>query len=444
MAFERRGRPPRDGFATTPLGLSVVAGETLFSAVRHRLQFDPSGALWCAADAEETLTIGANWTIAPLPGGDYQVRGFYDHDGDFNPAIGIARLPTRGDVVGGAISNLAAVSAGARPEFYAISLGAPHADGGRSIGPAGARVDGINVTLAAALPFERPMFHLRAVLGRKFSNTDAQRVRLPSDYPLTSSDFTDPNEAEQSLLMLELGSNVHPDEQTLAAASPFSLPSEDVQFAMFRRDVDRDGVIDASDHILESPAVPALTPIGMLTKLEDGNDLRVQTKPLVVMDGNTLYVGFAQTALAPVDFVAFSSELVLSLPPAVLCLDPRDPQAEAVFLVARERDGQGKRIIEDPEALQLILSSRVGRSVRIVYGCLPRGRYAIHLVYASGQTWTLPNEAGVCAASEAAAADGATCGSRAKLASQSRVIEIGVPGDPVYCEAHPTPSACLP
>ena len=37
---------------------------------------------------------------------------------------------------------------------------------------------------------------------------------------------------------------------------------------------------------------------------------------------------------------------------------------------------------------------------QVQFGCLPRGRYGINVVYPDGQAWSVPNEAGACSGSE--------------------------------------------
>ena len=84
-------------------------------------------------------------------------------------------------------------------------------------------------------------------------------------------------------------------------------------------------------------------------------------------------------------------------------------------------------------------------------GCLPKGRYAITLVYPTGQAWTVPNEMGGCARSEGAVVPGRTALSscvlkpRPVLLSQGAraVLEIVGPQDQATCDANPVPDACL-
>jgi hypothetical protein len=114
-----------------------------------------------------------------------------------------------------------------------------------------------------------------------------------------------------------------------------------------------------------------------------------------------------------------------------------------VLVVSHARDKAGNAIIpeEDAGAVEAALSAQLGRPITIAYGCLPEGRYALNLLYGTGQAWTLPNEAGVCAPSEEATSEG-VCGQRPRLASQDVVLVIGPPDDPAYCEQNRTPASC--
>lgn len=90
-------------------------------------------------------------------------------------------------------------------------------------------------------------------------------------------------------------------------------------------------------------------------------------------------------------------------------------------------------------------------------GCLPKGRYAINVVYPDGQAWTVPNEAGACTGT-ASTGEGTTNWSMTPVCSlQNRnvvtsqgpraVVEIVGPTDPNNCKPNaavpPTPSICL-
>ena len=89
-------------------------------------------------------------------------------------------------------------------------------------------------------------------------------------------------------------------------------------------------------------------------------------------------------------------------------------------------------------------------------GCLPKGRYAINVVYPDGQAWTVPNEAGACTGTATGEGDTnwktLTCTLQSRPVIQSQgtraVVEIVGPTDPNNCKVGaavpPTPAMCLP
>lgn len=91
-----------------------------------------------------------------------------------------------------------------------------------------------------------------------------------------------------------------------------------------------------------------------------------------------------------------------------------------------------------------------------IQGCLPKGRYAINVVYPDGQAWTVPNEAGACTGTATGEGqtqwDNYTCTLQKRTVIQSQgpraVVEIVGPSDPNNCKpgapVPPTPSICLP
>ncbi len=127
---------------------------------------------------------------------------------------------------------------------------------------------------------------------------------------------------------------------------------------------------------------------------------------------------------------------------AVGCVDRRNAGRGAALVLPHPTDKKGNALLGDTKALTAALAKQLGRAVHVTVGCLPQGRYAVNLVYETSQAWTVPNEAGVCAASEPAGPG--TCGARARLASQAAVLTVGPPGDASYCAAHPVPAECMP
>lgn len=439
LAFERGSLPPPDGFGTEPAGLAVVPGDELFAGVA--LDHAANGEARCPDSSDGSVGATAPFSVAPLDAGVYELRAFYDRDGDFNPAFSIANLPTRGDVAGGAIDNVAEALAGARPKFRAFALGEIDASGARRIPATGATVSGITVSLGRVLTNERPMFHVAAALAGGGAPLTA--LALAADEELGDFDVTDPEAAEDSLPRARLRAGLPDAEVALGKGKPFFLPLTDPSFAVSRRDLDGDGDRDDGDHIPETSLVPALAPLALFTKLDPATNA-LQRAPLVVLEGLTILDDLVTTALSEADLSVGRTELVVGIRPAVVCVDPRDATKPAVLLQSRQVDATGRPLLSEPNAVVAAVAKRLGRPVELRYGCLPEGRYAMNLVYENGQAWTLPNEAGVCAPSEAPSADGSRCGARARLASQAAILTVTPPRDAGYCAAHPTPSACLP
>ncbi|HZO13691.1 MAG TPA: hypothetical protein VFB62_10540, partial [Polyangiaceae bacterium] len=253
---------------------------------------------------------------------------------------------------------------------------------------------------------------------------------------------TDPVNTEASFVRLTLTAGVPADEQAAASNNPFFLPVSGATLFTSRQDVNRDGVRDDQDHIPETALVPALLPLAVLTRLEDGSSLSAQSSPSIILQGVTLFDDLLGTVGTAPDLAEARANVVVALRPAVLCIDTADPFKEAVLLNTHPDDATGTTLIEDEPALEATLAQQFGRSVRIEYGCLPEGRYAMNLVYDSGQAWTVPNEGGVCAPEEAPT-DG-MCGIRPRLVSQGVVVTIGAPRDPGYCAGAAAPAECRP
>jgi hypothetical protein len=443
FAFDEVLLPPPEGLGTVPSALTVVSGDRFFDGIRSQLAFDPGGAEVCPPPGSPNVTQSFPFDISPLVGGAYQIRGFYDLDGDFNPAFSISNLPSAGDIGGGAIDNPEEVLLGGPPRYRVIALGDAVEGGGRVIPPTGALVEGVAVTLGLALPLERPVFHLGEVLDANFGNSDPNNVVIPSDYLLNVFSVADPTGTESSFVRLVLRAGVPEPERALGAAPPFRM-AVDSPLLLTRQDVNGDGVIDAEDHIPDTDVVPALLPLAVLTRLRDGAPIAAQSSPSIVLQGVTLRNDLIQTVVAPADLAEPSPQVVVGLRPAVLCIDTSDRSKDALLVNTHPTDGQGNVLIPDQGALEGALSNQFKRTVRVVYGCLPEGRYALNLVYQTGQAWTVPNEAGVCAVSEPESPDGQSCGTRAKLGSQGVVVQIGPPRDAAYCAANPLPDACLP
>lgn len=457
LAFNKNLLPPPGGLGTSAASINVVPGELLFSSIRDKLVFAADKSLRCPDSAAAPISASASWAIAPLPAGTYQVRGFYDSDGDFDPAFSISSLPSKGDIGGGAIANAAEVlTTGAAPQFTEIDVGVlDTAQGKLVIPPTGSRVQGIGVTFAQPLGLERPVYYPSAVQDETGSaNKDPKKVTIASDFEFASLPSMD-----KAFIRITMTAGVPPEEIDAAAQSPFFMPVKNPAASIYMtvEDANRDGVVDNKDTVPESALVPSLYPLSVFSKLLTGEVLRGQTKPRVVMQGLTLFQGIGPTIGKgptpdpndPTKFVvpqSFEPEIVVALRPAAICVDPDDSSKPGVLVLSRQKAKNGAVILADENVVKQGLQRQFGRPFDVVYGCLPQGNYAMNLVYPTGQAWTLPNEAGVCAEGEPESSDKKRCVSttndRARLASQLAMVVVGPPNDAAYCKANPTPKAC--
>jgi hypothetical protein len=444
LVFDVRLLPPPQGLGTSAASLAVVPGETLFSGVRDRLTFNPDGSRWCGPpvdpnNPDTVVTVSTDWAVSPLAPATYQVRGFYDVDGSFDPGFSITNLPTKGDVGGGAIENAAEVLQGGHPRYRAITLKPP--------GETGSRVSGVAVTLGLTLPIDRPVFYPQGVSDQFGKNMDPMNVVMPSDFQLETFSLLDPAAAEQSFLALTFGPGVPPEEVEIAAAKPFNMPVPGGYFFFSRQDVNNDGKIDSIDHTPESGVVPAFFPLSIFSKLAEGSDLAAQSTPAVIIQGLTIWKSLkdmgdamlADKTFQPMGVDAIAPTVKVGIRPAALCLHVANPTIPGLLVVTHETDKAPEmhKIITDEAAVTGALAAQFGRPVEIAYGCLPEGRYAMNLVYETGQAWTVPNESHVCSPLEPPSADGKMCGTRASLPSQGAVLTVGPPNDPTYCASAP-------
>lgn len=462
LAFNKNLLPPPEGLGTSAASLDAVPGELLFSGVRDKLVFAADGSLRCPDNMAPPISASATWTVAPLAAGTYQVRGFYDRDGDFDPAFSISNLPTKGDVGGGAIANAAEVlTTGAAPVFTEIDVGVfDTAQGKLVIPPTGSRIQGVGVTLAQPLALERPVFYPSAIAtvgGDLTDSPDVESVTIPADFQ-----FAKLPSADKDFIRVKYLAGVPMPEIDKAAVSPFFMPVKNPAATIYMtvEDANRDGVVDDQDSVPENPNVPSLYPLSVFSKLIGNDKLHGQTQPRVIMQGLTLYRGLTPTALKmptpdpmdPSKFVvwqSFEPELVVALRPAAICIDPADTSKKGVLVLSHKTAADGAPILADENVVKQGLQLQFGRPFDVAYGCLPQGNYAMNLVYPTGQAWTLPNEAGVCNAElEPQSANGTQCVSptndkpRARLASQDAWLTVTAPKDAAYCKANPTPKAC--
>ncbi|MEO6577087.1 MAG: hypothetical protein ABIP89_24785, partial [Polyangiaceae bacterium] len=233
-------------------------------------------------------------------------------------------------------------------------------------------------------------------------------------------------------------------------------------------------------YIPEGNGVPALFPLAIFSKLADDPDhardpqsVRAQgsaTDPVVILQGITLNGGGSTPDSLfdmilngvpgkPGDPDSRVDHVTALLRPSVICFDPRHADAGGVLVTphltgpSADPAELGEKDLFDAAA---VLKAE-GKLVRkVALGCLPAGRYAINLVYPTGQAWTVPNEAGSCASGEGYGDNlpdfpgilACTKKPRPVLFSQGTrgVLEIVPPSTPegqAYCATHPVPQDCL-
>lgn len=158
--FEYTNPPPPSGAASSALSLLTIPGAEMFS-LSDCMPAEPTDedrrpVMRSAPFTWPELALGSGRCDAPDPenphctGRDYQIRGFYDYDDDFNPFFSVRNLPTAGDIAGGAFVSSSAVP----PQFLRIAFG--HIDEQ----PNGQVVEGVAVTLGAPVTTERGIFEV--------------------------------------------------------------------------------------------------------------------------------------------------------------------------------------------------------------------------------------------------------------------------------------------
>lgn len=502
LVFDRRNPPPPAGIATNPVNFVAVPGDVLFANEPRSVGAD----LFCPEEPA-SITASVPFTVAPLDGGSYMIAAFYDRRGRFAPTFEFRNEPESGDIGGGYI-DLAdfqknGASASYQPIYLPVNVGIPQqtdVPAGQiadyAIPPSGYVADNVPVTLGSIVPFTRPYFHpVGAEQLPPAAISDANQTGDPLAVPIVAMTqdihiFAPPASPtpatiqayEDSFKKIPLAWGVTDAEQSIATdpAQPFDLqlpplpPSGKGGLLVFAK----------GGSIPENAAVPALWPQIAFVKLADDpfrtlpagaprpplpidpQSAVVQgtpqesvvtgqpVRPIVVLtaitlDGNLLKTIGTPPAAAPTT-AALRSSVTALIRPAVLCFDPRRVDLGGVlvtpFATGSSSDANEKG--EKPLFDQQKLASQPGvREVKL--GCLPKGRYAMTMVYPTGQAWTVPNEVGTCASSEGVPTgdDPATCSAKPRpvLLSQGArsVLEIVAAQNPSFCAANPVPEECL-
>ena len=478
--FNENALPPPAGLGLSAHRLVVVPGDVLFAGVAHMIPKSATGDLECPPEGVN-VQVSAPWVVGPVDAGVYQIRAFFDYDGDWHAAFKFANMVTKGDIAGGAIANITEALSGGPVKYQGIEVGHRGEDGSLFIPEDGYLAQNVAVLLAARVPINRPYFHVSEMRAGGDANGVPPTIPLPTDDQLTMpSDYrlynADPMQVHDSLYWFRFQAGLPAAEMAPASADPFLFRLGD-PFLVQRYDANKDGVIDAKDHITGTVLpVIALGPVISLTKLDRENDPTnlwriTQNSPrvltsLVVTSPNmtTLALGLmgatcsaSQTCVAGrcctdatgTDCVANKECFDVPVPldsirgymrPSAVCIEnAADPKSKTIIVTPHEFDQQKppKPVVSDVEATRKDIAEQLSRSidgVEFVYGCLPPGKFALNVIYPStGQAWSLPNESGICMPGEAAG--DMTCGDRDRLESQFRTVDIAPASDPAYCNS---------
>jgi len=493
LVFDRRNPPPPRGIATGAVNFVAVQGDVLFANEPRSIGKE----LYCPP-ASPPITASAPFTISPVDAGSYQLAAFYDRRGRFYPTFKFRNLPEAGDYAGGYVDLVDAQKNAGNPAyqplFLPVDVGIPRGAAAPDevpdyvIGQNGYVADNIPVTIGSLVPFTRPYFHPEgADQIERAETSDANPTGNPYAVPIVAM--------TQDARILAPPSA--PTPQTLAAyqasfrsvklvwgvtdaeAATATDPREPFDLQLPPLPPRGNGgllVFARGGSIPENPAVPDLWPQVAFVKLADDplrradpQSLVVQgtpeesavtgkpMRPIVVIQGITLVDdSLARTIAGPVPQTATTAALrdhvTALVRPAALCFDPRRVDVGGLLvtphLTGRSADASetGEKPLFDAAA---VTRQRIVREVRV--GCLPKGRYAISLVYPTGQAWTVPNEIGGCARLEgevAARGDLFSCSGKPRpvLVSQGAraVLEIvgPRPEDEATCAENPVPEAC--
>lgn len=238
--------PPPTGSATSAANLLTIPAARLFSSLEDCMPPEGSAEIL-------TRSVGFTWPELPL-GHDYQIRGFFDYDEDFNPFFSVSNLPTAGDLAGGALVSSTNPALGFRRISFASA----------AIQPNGQIIRGIAVTLGLPVRTERPVFTYSALplrSGQTFpfrADLVAQEAAL---YALTNGKLNlysrDPADPETSAL------------NTALAEGGLSIDtSDDLGYAWYVQPVDAngDGEQDLHPILGRSAGVPWYFPITIMQR----------------------------------------------------------------------------------------------------------------------------------------------------------------------------------
>jgi hypothetical protein len=454
LVFDQRLLPPPEGLAGRSYRIKVIPGDQLFAEAAKTLAYNDDGSRTCAPQNAVPIFASAPWDLSPFEAGNYQIRAFYDLDGDFHPAFRFSNLPTKGDITGGTIANIPEALAGKPPVFTTIPVGTPDSNGNLAIPELGVLIDNLSVTVALPAAFQRPYFHVETAypgskiavatpgevaLDRRESNPT--RVTMPADFHLVTAS---PLSVLSYLYVLDLKAGVLDSEKQSALASPFFMHIDNPEskpIPTLRWDSNRDGTVgNDPDRVVGSETnAPSLAPIVSLQKLDRTDPIRRNPQTPRILNSAITFESTLSGLLERVSAgpPVYRNNVLAAIRPTAVCIaDPADKNSPTIIVTPFEKDSSERApIISNPQLLTGDVAALLGRAApkfEIVYACLPPGDFSINVINLGGQAWTLPNEGGVCMPGEPDMGNG-MCGKRPRLPSQDAVFAFGPADDPAGC-----------
>lgn len=419
LLFRADSPPPPQGFATTALGVATLPASQLFASLSRT--------------TPGRVRASAGFTFPGITAaGSYQLRAYYSAREDtqgFHPIFGVRSQPWRGDVAGGALVD----ANPANPVFQPIHLGRRRSDGSLELPTEGAVTTGVTVALGSPVTSDRPVFHV-AVMGSTLGASPIERppaIGAPfADWAertglLAPSTAADPMSG-QATRALVLRSNVaSADPSAFLAGLPAlsltgGLPPNEVSGAA-RAGVSFENPVliqVGTPYLPQHPTLfglsatgplraPWIFPLVMLVKLHEvgateRDVLSATTRdpaliqrvvsvlgspasPPVVIFGSVVPEGglqdFATLVRPPPSAPLSLASARVVFPPIAFEIRGPDPSRDWSAVVPRL-----------PAALAAATAGSFPRGSRCAMSGLPAGRYALYVVTARGQTWSVPNE----------------------------------------------------
>lgn len=432
LVFDRRNPPPPGGLAATAINFGVVLGDRLFANEPR----NPGSETYCPAENgfTETVSAGASFAISPMDAGSYMVQAFYDLKGEFLPSFKIRNLPRAGDLGGGYLDTEDAQKNASNPnytpKFIPVDIGLPDSEPTDGSIPTfhipsqGFVRDNVSVTVGQPLSLTRPYAWPEGAQFAAQTSGLTPVVTMPQDWHIPAPSFGNTNAAgyQARFKAITLNFGVPPEEVANAVdpKQPFHFQIQGGGFRQWKS-----GRLVPEQTTSDAIQIPDIWPQVVFSKLSelaaaaDPQSLVAagsSHEPIVIVQGLTLFDGSILSTLGtPATPSALKPTVTAMIRPSVLCFEADTTgttEAEKVVLGIRRggvlvtpfkqgEGGGGQQ--EDILNEAVVLANLAARGIKVTaikYACLPTGKYAINVVYPTGQAWTLPNEAGSCASTE--------------------------------------------